>query len=99
MNIHEHLTENARQYWIHKQGREGFWKDRVPTRDQALWLLNGYTSPWQGHPANFGPEANADQPLGRLIAIAFEATEKEKADIAAWQAGPIERFRTQYKFK
>lgn len=99
MNVQQHFAAQAQFYWVQKQGRGGAFPDRVPTKDQALWLLNGFAAPWRDGPATFGPELNANQPLGRLIAIAFEATDEEKADDAAWQAGPVARFRARYGFQ
>ena len=88
-----------------------------PSPAQALATLDAICSSYRGRDAEFESQdpANPTQihpdydedtdpqaPLGRLIAIAFEATPAELApdtdDAAPWQDGPLKRFVARYGF-
>jgi hypothetical protein len=100
-------------------GARGFWaawtigrKDGDnPTKAQAIAALDAIVGPKEEsdyrncRDAEFNEEFDAENPLCRLVEIAFEATPAEIAsrDIAeddgdAWYEGPETRFRNRYGF-
>jgi hypothetical protein len=92
----------------------------VPTQAEALAALDMICEPYRGRDAEFESEdpkkpghihpdydyyTDPIGPMGRLIAIAFAATEREllledEADEFAcpWYDGPYTRFKERYKF-
>lgn len=83
----------------------------VPTKEQALAALDSLAEPYRGADAEFDDELHEETPLSRLVAIAFDATPDEIADLKGefdggrvedrgelWYDGPITRFRQRYEF-
>lgn len=84
---------------------EVFWSrtppDRPPGRQAALRALDALGKRAHGIDVNT-EDAMRDpgSPIGRLIAIAFEATPEEVMDIdGAWCEGPVSRFRDRYDLR
>jgi hypothetical protein len=79
-----------------------------PSKEEALAVLDAAAEEFRGADAEFDDELAFDSPLSRLVAIAFEATEKEigsrdghegyEDDGEAWYDGPETRFRSRYEF-
>ncbi len=98
----------ARVYW----GTRG--QQLLPTQVEALAVLDEICSPYKGADAEFEADdpKNPDRinpdydrftdpegPLGKLIAIAFEATPEEmELETEAWDNGPKTRFDKRYRF-
>ncbi len=78
-----------------------FWSahgDGVPTRHQALQALDAIGNRFRGADANSSDAMNDPaSPLGRMIALAFEATPEELV-AGSWYDGPKTRFRSRYDF-
>ncbi len=82
-------------------GSKGFWagrKDGLVTKDEALTVLDAMAEDFRGADAEFDDNDIPDSPLGRLVAIAFDATEEEITDGDAWYEGPWTRFSDRYGF-
>lgn len=93
---------------------EGFWAgngDAPVTKEKALAVLDAAAKRWIGADAEFDDELISETPLSRLVAIAFDATPDEVADLRGefdggrvedhgelWYDGPYKRFRQRYKF-
>jgi hypothetical protein len=92
---------------------KGFWAgngDAEVSKDKALAVLDAAAEDFIGADAEFDDELSEDTPLSRLVAIAFDATDDEKADLNGrypcedgdtgmlWYEGPYQKFRTRYKF-
>lgn len=91
-----------------------FWKtvgDRAVTKDEALSVLDLAAEDFIGADAEFDDEMTTDTPLSRLVAVAFEATPEEIADLKGeldegriedqgelWYDGPYRRFSDRYRF-
>lgn len=92
----------------------GFWAgndDRAVSKDRALAVLDAAAEDYIGADAEFDEELSTDSPLSRLVAIAFDATPEEIADLKGeseegriedggelWYDGPYRRFADRYKF-
>lgn len=92
----------AEVYWLAMD-------DRVPTQAQALAALDKAGERYQGADAEFDDELNEWTPLSRLVAIAFNATPEEIADLKGegpdsedlemlWYEGPYSRFSKHFRF-
>lgn len=84
---------------------EGFWDGRTTaTKKQALSFLDKVAEPWRGADAEFDDELmdGTSTALGRLVALAFDATPAELADDpdgdSPWYDGPYTRFSKRYDF-
>jgi hypothetical protein len=93
---------------------EVFWLamgDTKPTKEQALAALDKMGERWRGADAEFDDELHEVTPLSRLVAIAFDATPEEIADLDGtrdfgrvedagelWYDGPVTRFRKHFEF-
>jgi hypothetical protein len=87
---------------------KGFWRGRTTaTKEDALGFLDEVASLWRGADAEFDDELldGITTPLGRLVALAFDATpeeakgeEDEETYECAWFEGPYTRFRRRYEF-
>ncbi len=82
-----------------------------PTKEQALAALDAVGEEYRGADAEFDDELHEVTPLSRLVAIAFDATPDEMADLDGsrdfgrvedagelWYDGPVTRFRKRYRF-
>lgn len=80
-----------------------------PTKEQALAALDAAGEVFRGADAEFDDHASLpEEPLFRLIAVAFDATPEEIASASppedaddgweAWYDGPYDRFRKRYEF-
>lgn len=91
----------------------GFWAgngDAEVSKDRALAVLDAAAEEFIGADAEFDDEIMTVTPLSRLVAIAFEATPDELADLdrlypcadgdtgMLWYQGPEKRFRDRYRF-
>lgn len=92
---------------------EAFWEavgDTPVTQEKALAALDKVAERWRGADAEFDDELNEETPLSRLVAIAFDATPDEIADLKGeypcdesdvgmlWYEGAERRFRDRYEF-
>lgn len=90
---------------------EGFWAgngDAPVAKEKALAVLDAAAKRWIGADAEFDDELHEETPLSRLVAIAFDATPEELADLKGelpgddcgevWYDGPVTRFSERYKF-
>jgi hypothetical protein len=83
---------------------EGFWEGRKKaTKKQALAFLDKVAERWRGADAEFDDELldGKGTALGRLVALAFDATPEEAAggeDGDLWYEGPYQKFRSRYRF-
>lgn len=92
---------------------EGFWAgngDAPVSKERALAVLDAAGKRFIGADAEFDDELNEETPLSRLVAIAFDATPDEIADLKGeyacdedavgmlWYEGPEKRFRARYEF-
>jgi hypothetical protein len=91
-----------------------FWKamgDRPVTKEAALEALDLMAEDFIGADAEFDDEMTTDTALTRLVALAFEATPEEIADMKGeldegriedqgelWYDGPYRKFSDRYKF-
>lgn len=72
-----------------------------PGREATLRALELAARHWRGADAEFDDHlSDAATPLGRMVAIAFEATpaELDPADPDVWYDGPYSRFRAHFGF-
>jgi hypothetical protein len=85
---------------------EVFWtmvpEGTAPTKEQAMKALDAAGRRFRGADAEFEDElVDHTTPLGRMVAIAFEAT-PEEMDVdpegEAWYEGPYTRFRDHFEF-
>lgn len=83
--------------------------DKEPTQAEALSALEKAGERYQGADAEFDDELNEWTPLSRLVAIAFNATPEEIADLKGegpdsdgrgmlWYDGPYSRFSHHFNF-
>lgn len=93
---------------------KGFWAgngDAPVTKEKALAVLDAAAEEFIGADAEFDDELHEETPLSRLVEIAFDATDDEKADLRGefdegrvedvgelWYDGPYTRFSERYKF-
>jgi hypothetical protein len=84
---------------------EGFWAgngNEPVTKERALAVLDAAAKRWIGADAEFDDELCSDQPLGRLICIAFgpwtEEDERNDQDGEGYYEGIECPFRDRYKF-
>ena len=76
----------------------------LPTAEDALIYLDYIAEDFHGTDAEFDDHTMPDQPLGRLIAIAFNwkldksIDEWADDDFDAWYDGPYKSFRQRYNF-
>ncbi len=82
-----------------------FWQlaGPTPTKAQALAALDAVGNQFRRADAEFDDHTNPDNPLGRLIALAFDATPAEMPDGTEdgwdrWYEGPYTRFSQRYDF-
>ena len=76
--------------------------------EKALLALDAMAEDYIGGDAEFDDEFCEETDLSRLVAIAFEATEEELADLRGetegddagelWYSGPYRKFSARYKF-
>ncbi len=97
------MSAAARAFWI-AMG------DKQPTKEQALAALDAAAEDYRGADAEFDDELNEETPLSRLVAIAFDASPDEIADLKGeypctdedrgmlWYEGPEKRFSARYNF-
>lgn len=97
------MAAAARTFWIAIG-------DGEPTREKALAALDAAAEEYRGADAEFDDELNEETPLSRLVALAFDATPDEVADLKGeyvcddedvgvlWYMGPLKRFRERYEF-
>lgn len=92
----------------------GFWAgngDAPVTKERALAVLDAAAEDFHGADAEFDDELIEDTPLSRLVAIAFDATPDEIADLKGeldegriedagelWYDGPYSKFSARYSF-
>jgi hypothetical protein len=83
----------------------GFWAgngDAEVSKDKALAVLDAATQDFLGSDAEFDDALNLDQPLGRLVAIAFgpwtEEDAKSDPDGSSFYVNIESPFRKRYKF-
>jgi len=92
---------------------KAFWAgngDAPVTQEKALAVLDAAAEDFIGADAEFDDELIDETPLSRLVAIAFEATPDEVADLKGeypcddgdagmlWYEGAQSRFSERYKF-
>lgn len=91
---------------------EAFWDlmgDKIPTKEQAMLALDKAGARYIGADAEFDDELNEWTPLSRLVALAFDATPEEIADLKGetpdddargmlWYEGAYSRFSQHFKF-
>jgi hypothetical protein len=93
---------------------KGFWAgngDAPVTREKALAFLDAVGEGFRGADAEFDDELITETPLSRLVAIAFDATPDELADLRGeldegrreddgelWYDGPYSKFSARYDF-
>lgn len=84
---------------------EVFWQmaGPAPTKEQALAALETAGNRYRGADAEFDDHANPDEPLGRMIVLAFDAKPDELPDGTEdgwdrWYEGPYSRFRKHFDF-
>jgi hypothetical protein len=80
---------------------EGFWDGREKaTKEQALSFLDKVAERWRGADAEFDDELidGTSTALGRLVALAFDASAAELSSWDAWCDGPYQKFRARYEF-
>lgn len=75
----------------------------TPSKDVTLAALDVVGERFRGADAEFDDYLRPDEPLGRMVAIAFDATPEEIADEetedeSPWYEGPETRFRERYGF-
>lgn len=102
---------SARMWW------KGRGNSKSPTKDEALTVLDDICDAYRGCDAEFegtdprrvdsvNPDydysTDPEGPIGKLIAIAFDAQPNEMAledcDDCPWHDGPEKRFRKRYDF-
>jgi hypothetical protein len=85
----------------------GFWAangDAPVTKEKALAVLDAAAEPYRGADAEFDDETFPEEPLGRLLAIAFgpfppEGHEpNDDDDGEGWYEGIERPFRDRYEF-
>lgn len=96
----EGLLAAAEAYWL------GRGKQPEPSKEEALEALDVVTQAVTNGSGSYEisePEdEDPDSHLGRLVAIAFDATDEEKAEpdketgTDPWREGPLQRFREHY---
>ena len=98
----EAICAAAKAYWLGRQGKPD------PSKEEALAALKLVTACVDctgTYELNNEDDRNSDSPLGRLIAIAFDATDEEKLPLTeddyeddnSWYDGPLERFHEHFK--
>ena len=98
------MSAAAKAFWI-AMG------DVEPTKEVALAALDAAGEDYVGGDAEFDDELVEWSPLSRLVAIAFDATPEEIADIKGereegriedagelWYDGPYRRFSDHFEF-
>lgn len=85
----------------------GFWAgngDAPVTKEKALAVLDASAEAFRGADAEFDDECYPDEPLGKLLAIAFGPwppeghTEEDDIDGEGWYEGVERPFRDRYEF-
>ncbi len=87
---------------------EAWWDGRgsasPPDKEKALAVLDMICGRWKGSDAEFDDDAEPGTPLGRLMAIAFDASPEALApntggeeDGEAWYDGPYTAFQKRYE--
>lgn len=87
---------------------QGYWAGRgeqpAPSQEEALRVLDDAAEVWRGADAEFDDYDFPDEPLGRLIAIAFGGWDKADHDTddesagEHWYEDRIRPFRNRYQF-
>ncbi|TLX17129.1 hypothetical protein [Rhizobium sp. MHM7A] len=101
------MAAAARAFWIGNG-------DAEVSPEKAMAALDAAAEDYIGADAEFDDEMSGYTPLSRLVAIAFEATPEELADLKGerevaeddeddeegllWYDGPYARFSDRYKF-
>ena len=90
------MANAAKVFWLVKG-------DAPVSKEEALAALNAAGEDYIGADAEFDDELYAWTPLSRLVAIAFDATPDEIADLKEtdgdlWYDGPVSRFNAHFKF-
>ena len=83
----------------------GFWagnEDAPVTKEKALKVLDAAAEQFRGADAEFDDEADPEQPLGRLLVIAFgpypAPGQEPDADGEGWYEGIYRPFSDRYNF-
>ena len=84
----------------------GFWAgngDAPVSKEKALAVLDAAAEQYRGADAEFDDETERDEPLGRLLAIAFEFPpsgheDDPDDDGEGWYEGVYRPFRERYNF-
>lgn len=98
------MSAAARVFWIAVG-------DREVTKELALEAIDAAGEDYVGADAEFDDALYEETPLSRLVAIAFDATPEEIADLKGereegriedagelWYDGPVSRFRAHFQF-
>lgn len=97
------MAAAAKAFWIGNG-------DQTVSKETALSVLDVAAEGYIGADAEFDDEFLGETPLSRLVAIAFDATPDEIADLKGeypcedgdtgelWYAGAQTRFRDHYQF-
>lgn len=98
------MSNAAKVFWLVKG-------DASVSKDEALAAINVAGEDYIGADAEFEDELYEWTPLSRLVAIAFDATPEEIADLKGeldegriedagelWYDGPVSRFNAHFKF-
>lgn len=97
------MSAAARVFWLVNG-------DKPVTKELALAAINEAGNDYEGADAEFDDELSEVTDLSRLVAIAFDATPDELADLAGeypcheddvgmlWHDGPYARFRKHFSF-
>lgn len=98
------MAAAARTFWIANG-------DAPVSPEKALAALEAAAEDYIGGDAEFDDELTMETPLSRLVAIAFEATADELADLRGendegdaddggmlWYDGPYRKFSDHFKF-
>lgn len=98
-NVGRAMASAAKVFWL-AQPENG----PQPTKEKALEVLDAAAEDFYGSDAEFDDHLHPETPLGRLVAIAFEATPEELIDEEdenynnPWYDGPESRLRQRYRF-
>lgn len=95
------MSAAARVFWIAVG-------DREVSKELALEAINAAGEDYVGADAEFDDELYGETPLSRLVAIAFDASPDEIADLRGglddenagelWYDGPVRRFIAHFGF-
>lgn len=95
-NVGEAFAAAAEVFWLVVEGS--------PSKEITLKALEAVGNRCRGADAEFDDELiDGTTPLGRMVAIAFDATPEELSteedvDVSPWFDGPYMRFRQHFDF-